>query len=1521
MKVMSSTDGLSLIPPTLPKGGGSLSGMPITPGAIGSDGQASLTIALPITAGRGYAPALNLQYQSGTGNGFWGSGWLCNLPTVRRRTDHGVPTYTDRDIFLAPDGEILIPECNADGQIITVSTSTFGTQILDNTYQITRYFPCIENSFARFERWQAKDSADFWLIHSPSGEVVCLGKTPQARIADPGDPHTRIVSWLAEESVSPTGEHIYYQYVSAAEVGVDDPAGRDIQSQRVLSTVSYGNVNAQSALWLWSGDTVPAIQEWLFTLVFDYGALGTDSAVPPAFPSKDTIASWPVRQDVFSTFDAGFEIRTHFVCRQVLMFHHFREELGENSTLVHRLLITYDESPVLTRLAMAQSMAYEPDTPHTLQSLPPLELEYNTFSPPTQANAWHSLFLPDELGLNPYRLVDLYGEGIPGLLYQDNTGWYYRSPMRENTSQASPDAVKFGEIKRLPLVPILQTSQSINVLDIDGDGRLEWLVIQSDGLVGYYKLQADSTWSDFILLTSFPMEYLHPGATLADLHGAGFPDLSVIGPRSVRLYINERNGYEPGRNIAYNEEASLPVDGYDRQELVAFSDMLGSGKSHLVSVRHDRVLCWPNLGDGRFSKPLTLSTNLPFEASCFNPRQVYLVDVDGSGATDLIYVDTQGIHLFINQSGNTLAEPITFPYPAGVIFDELSQLHFADLAGLGTVSIILTQLNQGPYQRPRHWRYDLSACKPYLLNTINNNRGASTILTYRSSAQEWLDEKQNIQAAAPGIPFPVLVLSRTEQRDELTGHSLIHTWKYRRGYWDGKEREFRGFGYVESMNYDNVIGESGAVPLLTRTWYHTGRAEDVDNLYGTPYNDPAAFPVKHSRLTQWQGNADDGQDVEFAPDATAAWWMYRAMKGSLLRQESYGLDRTAAAAIPYTVSQSRLQVRQVQSGDIPVVQPLSAGSTTWNYERTSVDPHISQSVPLYFNGYGLPTWTVNLAYPRRLTDKSENPYATTALPADAWAATFDAQQNLLRITENRLQVRNQSDPQAWVLGIPIANRQNTLTYPPSECPATGFTLEMLLDPAGLLGSSRPRELSSQQQYCYLNNSDVPKSLVLLDHTETALLTVDDLLVYQNIMSDEECQQLLKEGGYHSMPALLRPSGAPDEPDVWAGYTEYKTYLGAKQFWLLKSQTAAQLPDKEGLLPVLTMVWDNYFCCMTSSSDVYNNTVSASIDYRFLIPWQTTDINGNNQEVQIDALGRMVASSQYGTELGPDGKTAVNVGFHALHTTPAPVNETVADAIAYALSVNQGANRQFQSTRVVYDMFSMMGQISLMQLKSVVSDAESLHKLLQSMRFITPQGHLLARFWRWAESGNEVTGIPSALRSVLQAAPREPVHYATLVAETWPDKNQQVGLQISHSDGFDRLIQTASLQPDGPAWQRKDNGELIIQGNHPEEAPSHPRWSISGRVEYNPRGTANKIYQPYFINSWQPVNDLALHASGYADTHYYDATGRETHTITAQGWMRRKVYTPWFTVSEDENDTLGETLPTADYPLLPENPHA
>ena len=92
------------------------------------------------------------------------------------------------------------------------------------------------------------------------------------------------------------------------------------------------------------------------------------------------------------------------------------------------------------------------------------------------------------------------------------------------------------------------------------------------------------------------------------------------------------------------------------------------------------------------------------------------------------------------------------------------------------------------------------------------------------------------------MPFPVHVVERVETYDRVSGNGSSRRYTYHHGYFDGVEREFRGFGRVEQWDTEefaalnagqrpagtNLDESSHVPPVLTRTWFHTGVYLDRD---------------------------------------------------------------------------------------------------------------------------------------------------------------------------------------------------------------------------------------------------------------------------------------------------------------------------------------------------------------------------------------------------------------------------------------------------------------------------------------------------------------------------------------------------------------------------------------------------------------------------------------------------------------------------------------------------------------------
>jgi hypothetical protein len=157
-----------------------------------------------------------------------------------------------------------------------------------------------------------------------------------------------------------------------------------------------------------------------------------------------------------------------------------------------------------------------------------------------------------------------------------------------------------------------------------------------------------------------------------------------------------------------------------------------------------------------------------------------------------------------------------------------------------------------------------------------------------------------------------------------------------------------------------------------------------------------------------------------------------------------------------------------------------------------------------------------------------------------------------------------------------------------------------------------------------------------------------------------------------------------------------------------------------------------------------------------------------------------------------------------------------------------------------------------------------------------------------------------------------VHIATLLADRYPDDSQQqIHIAVTCFDGFGRSLQSKQRVESGLAYLVDAKGNLTLTDGKPGEQIVNERWRVSERVEYNGKGLVVRIYRPYFADQHRYINDAALRPFAHCDQQFYDSLGRPTHTRLAKqngiSYMRRRTRHPWYTVDEDENDTLQEVM--------------
>jgi len=1537
---------------SLPKGGGAIRGMGEKFAANPVMGTASLTVPIALSPARtNFGPQLSLSYDSGSGNGPFGVGWTLSLPAITRKTDKGLPRYldsNDSDVFLLASYEDLVPTFKKD-QNDTWIGDTSGNIVFDEFkrggYKVRRYRPRVEGLFALIERWtnEVQHGDCFWRLISKDNTTTWYGKTSQARISDPED-DTKIFSWLISETYDDKGNVIAYEYEPENDRNINltlpSEQNRKRTANRYLKRIKYGNKTPRT-----SNEDTEVRTDWMFEAVFDY-----DEGHYEALPVDETRtvgqqhefiratnianAEWTVRPDSFSSYRSGFEIRTHRRCTRVLMFHHF-EELGREPYLVRSTEFHYDDLDYSARRTVAAELGYQGssrfasflrrvvqsgylrDESRTLlesnsgsvylkKSLPPVEFEYSraVIDDTIQSiDIQNSENIPYGLSDVQYEWVDLDGEGLAGVLSEQSGAWFYKrnlSPLSQSTNGEARLTAKLAPVECIrtkPNGPNLQSGRQL--LDLDGDGKLE--LVQFSGVTPGFFDRSDESWETFTEFKSLPrIEWSDPNLRFVDLTGDGHADILITEDEVLTWYPSlAKDGFDTADKIrnAVEEELGPRLVFADGTQSVYLSDMSGDGLSDLVRIRNGEVCYWPNIGYGRFGAKITMDNCPWFDApDQFNQNRIRLADVDGSGTVDIIYFGREATSVYFNQSGNSLTEARVIESVPQL--DNVSSAAVVDLLGNGTACLVWSSLL--PLDNRNQIKYvDLmGGQKPHLLTKVLNNLGAETSVTYEPSTRFYLADQL---AGAPWVtklPFPVHVVTKVSVKDKWRNIEFTSTYSYHHGYFDGIEREFRGFGRVEQLDvetFDKFAAGNSSSPYITNdktlyqppvksiTWFHTGAFFERERILSR---------FKHEYFpTWWRAGTSSFRENNLPEpdlvndDLTHEEWReaVRACKGMTLRQELYELDVNALherneqtpirlfSTAYHSCSIRKIQPKERNRNAIFLVTESEA--ITYNYDLdlkddVDPDPRICHTLNLNTDEFGNIRQSITVAYPRLGVSDFDN------LSTDSIELINELQKEIhLSYTETRYtnDFERAADFDNYRLRVPC----EVLTYE-----LTGISAEDTQDritPGNIDNLYFTIEELRRFRLSQFYQENGPEVADIAYHERPDLTVPQKRLV--------EHTRVLYLADDLSGPLPFRQIGRLGLP-----HESYKLsttgdllnrVLGAK----LDASTMAALSDRKVggyLRPTANNnpfspepVRDEYWMCSGIAgfeSDAPNH---------FYLPRRYTDPFGNTTRVRFDRYDLFV--------------------------------ERTTDALGNAVEVEEFDFRVLRPRRIRNAnnnlstvVFDALGMTTALAIEGKGNEADDLSTLSDELinpltddlrRFFTSDydettaqsllGHATARYlYHFGEDGSSFAQHPAATASIVREE-------HTVTKATSP-----VQSSFEYSDGLGQVIvKKVQAEP--------DQGTKL-------------RWIANGKTVFNNKGRPVKQYEPYFSSSDQRFEEPI--EVGVTPIVYYDAVGRIIRTELPDDTISHVEFSPWHVTSFDGNDNvLGSQWYTSRNPPAPDQP--
>lgn len=291
---------------------------------------------------------------------------------------------------------------------------------------------------------------------------------------------------------------------------------------------------------------------------------------------------------------------------------------------------------------------------------------------------------------------------------------------------------------------------------------------------------------------------------LADMNGDGLQDF-------VLLRGSDQIWYFPGRGVTIDAWTPWAYQGWDNTPR-------GAWRLNDSSAEGFRMANAPNSID---------ETDFTEIA---NFRKLRALDINGDGLSDLVYVANSRLTVWLNMGGSAFSDP----YEVQTSIPKISSdtiIRTVDMNANGTIDVVWnrqTGFSEVGYDDVTWVYLDVTAgVRPNLLRSIDNGIGQVTTIEYKSSTAYLVADRNQKREWVYKVPVPVNVVSKISV---FGGRNSTYSREitYHDGYYDGKEKEFRGFEKAEQRE----VGDTTAPDLIMAYTYNTGAITEA--LKGKP---------------------------------------------------------------------------------------------------------------------------------------------------------------------------------------------------------------------------------------------------------------------------------------------------------------------------------------------------------------------------------------------------------------------------------------------------------------------------------------------------------------------------------------------------------------------------------------------------------------------------------------------------------------------------------------------------------------
>ncbi|MFH2124142.1 MAG: toxin TcdB middle/N-terminal domain-containing protein [Pseudomonadota bacterium] len=510
---------------------------------------------------------------------------------------------------------------------------------------------------------------------------------------------------------------------------------------------------------------------------------------------------YETRADILTDYRPGFLLETAFRCSRIEMY--------AADSLVRAYKLSYASTSPNQPLSLLTSVAQVGRD--NISELPPAQFTYTTFdgaSTQVQLAANTPNVNIDDANID---LIDLNGDALPDILdtnQQPNS--YYL-----NQGKDDDGLVQWGSYNMMQSnVGLYLSAPTTRLADMDGDGRSDLVDVNSSTVL-YHKVGVPLQWGAGIPITGAGFSFQDQNIAEIDADNDKRTDVLQSAGGDLFLWLNNGAGGWSQRFITSSPNPLLQLD----LNTTKLADMNGDHLLDLVYISQGTCLYYPNMGFGRFGSQIRMN-NAPM--TILDQDRLFVSDVNGDGRGDVIYLGNSiqvwlnlGL-LTANHSQGQFADPFTINSPYLNAFLAIRQ---TDINGNGSNDILWNTNLMGGIDIAY---VDFTTTeKPYQLKTITNGTGQKTTISYSSSVQEMVRDQAAGKPWPESVPIAVPVVGTIEVDDGL-GHSYSRTFLYHDGYYDGEEKEFRGFARAEQIEE----GDNSIAGMITEYQFDTGVNHD-----------------------------------------------------------------------------------------------------------------------------------------------------------------------------------------------------------------------------------------------------------------------------------------------------------------------------------------------------------------------------------------------------------------------------------------------------------------------------------------------------------------------------------------------------------------------------------------------------------------------------------------------------------------------------------------------------------------------